>query len=243
MYVLFSRQSSGTGRAIRAELNCHGGMPNHYREQRESLRVVRWGCSSGEDSAITLNSKEAVALAANKLQSLRLMKEAGCDVPRFDIAPTGFDEGAIIFGRKTSGYGGRDVEVLDGPHTRAIYSDFFTEFVPSVREMRLHIFQGELIGAQNKRYVGSDEEDATPIRNHDRGYVFVPLIETRPHEKRIAAAAKAVEALGLDFGAVDMLVTADDRSVVLEVNSAPGLSDRYLDAYVEAIASWSDPSS
>lgn len=36
-------------------------------------------------------------------------------------------------------------------------------------------------------------------------------------------AKKAVEALGLDFGAVDVGYTADRRPVVLEVNLAPGL--------------------
>lgn len=238
MYVLFSRPSSGTGRLIRAELGCHGGLPNHYARQRTSIRVVRWGCSMGEDAAITLNKKEAVALAANKLQSLRAMKEAGVNVPRFDITPTVFDEGSTIFGRRTSGYGGRDIEVLDGPHTRAIYSDFFTEYVPCVREMRLHIFKGELIGAQNKRYEGESEEPAIRIRNHDAGYVFVPLVDSRPHDSRISTAVSAVSALGLDFGAVDLGITEDGKEVVFEVNSAPGLSERFLDIYVEALNAW-----
>lgn len=239
MYVLFSRPSSGTGRLIRAELGCHGGMPNHYAQQRTSIRLVRWGCSMGEDAAITLNPKEAVALAANKLQSLRAMKEAGVNVPRFDITPTGFREGSTILGRRTSGYGGRDIEILDGPHTRAIYSDFFTEYVPCVREMRLHIFRGELIGAQNKRYEGDGNEDSIRIRNHDNGYVFVPLIESRPNASRIEAGVSALKALGLDFGAVDLGITEDGKEVVFEVNSAPGLSERFLDIYTEAIREWS----
>jgi len=194
----------------------------------------------GEDAAITLNTKEAVALAANKLQSLRAMKEAGVNVPRFDITPMGFGEDATILGRRTSGYGGRDIEILDGPHTRAIYSDFFTEYVPCVREMRLHIFRGELIGAQNKRYNADGEEAAVRIRNHDNGYVFVPLLDSRPNTSRIECATRAISALGLDFGAVDLGITEDGKEVVFEVNSAPGLSERYLDIYTEAIRGWAD---
>ena len=53
-------------------------------------------------------------------------------------------------------------------------------------------------------------------------------------------AHQAVEALGYDFGAVDILDLGDggdDRYVVLEVNSAPSLrsehtQDRYLNAII-----------
>lgn len=125
-----------------------------------------------------------------------------------------------------------------GMHTRAVYSDYFTEFVPSEREMRLHIFQGRCIGAQNKRWEGEGEQPGIPIRNHDRGWVFVPLVRSSPNSERIAVAVAAVEALGLDFGAVDLLVTPGGGSCVLEVNTAPGLSERFLDLYVEAIREW-----
>ena len=43
--------------------------------------------------------------------------------------------------------------------------------------------------------------------------------------------------LGLDFGAVDLLLTSDLRVMVLEVNSAPGLSGSTLSKYVEAFKS------
>jgi hypothetical protein len=237
MYILYPRPMRVTGRLLRRQLECHGGMPTHYATQRESLRVVRWGSTEGEDSEIVCNTANAVALAANKLESLRTMKEAGVNVPRFSTSPMDFGEGAIIFGRNCSHRGGRDIRVLHEYHTEAIYSDFFTEYIPCETEFRLHIFGGELIAAQVKKYEGEGEEDDVRIRNHANGYVFVPFVHSLPHRRRIDAAAAAIASLGLHFGAVDML--GDDSSTVLEVNTAPGLSsERTLEAYAEAIRAW-----
>jgi hypothetical protein len=47
-------------------------------------------------------------------------------------------------------------------------------------------------------------------------------------------AIKAVQALGLDFGAVDV-VFADGKASVLEVNSAPGLKGQTLVSYANAV--------
>lgn len=237
MYILYRGATSPTGRALRQRIGCHGGKPRHYSRQRESVSVVRWGVSEGEDAARVLNSGNAVARAANKLESLRIMEEAGISVPRFSTNPADFGD-ATYLGRKRSHFGGRDVEVFVGQHTRAVFSDYFTEFVPSEREMRLHIFQGRCIGAQNKRWEGDGEAPDVPIRNHDRGWVFVPLVHSTPNADRIEVAAAAVQALALDFGAVDLLVTPGGGTTVLEVNTAPGLSERFLDIYAEAIGAW-----
>ena len=238
MYILYNGATSPTGRALRQALGCHGGKLAHYSRQRESISVVRWGVSRGEDAARVLNPGNAVAKAANKLESLRIMQEAGVNVPRFSTNPADFGD-ATFLGRRRSHTGGRDVQVFGGMHTTAVFSDYFTEFVPSDREMRLHIFLGECIGAQNKRYEGEGDVPEVPIRNHDRGWVFVPLERSRPHASRIEVGVAAVEAHGLDFGAVDVLCTAGGGTTVLEVNTAPGLSERFLAKYTDAIREWS----
>jgi hypothetical protein len=162
------------------------------------------------------------------------MQEAGVNVPRFSTNPYDFDD-ATIFGRRRSHTGGRDIRVFDGGHTEGIFSDYFTEFVPSQREFRIHIFDGRMIGAQVKRWTGDESPPDIPIRNHERGWVFVPFLHRRPNADRIEAAQAAVESLGLTFGAVDLL---DTGNTVLEVNTAPGLSERFLDLYKTAIEGW-----
>lgn len=234
MYILYRGATSPTGRALRQRIGCHGGKPAHYSRQRESVSVVRWGVSGGEDAPRVLNPGNAVAKAANKYESLRILQEAGVNVPRFSTNPSDFGD-ATFLGRKRTHFGGRDITVFDGLHTEAVFSDFFTEFVPSDNEMRLHIFRGELLGAQIKKWEGVGDVPEVPIRNRDRGWVFVPYLHSRPNQSRVDAAVAAVEALGLDFGAVDIL---SERDTVLEVNTAPGLSERFLDLYADAIGAW-----
>jgi glutathione synthase/RimK-type ligase-like ATP-grasp enzyme len=48
-------------------------------------------------------------------------------------------------------------------------------------------------------------------------------------------AKKAVESLGLTFGAVDIGRKADNSLIVLEVNRAPGLEGNTINAYANAI--------
>ena len=51
-------------------------------------------------------------------------------------------------------------------------------------------------------------------------------------------AHRACEALGLQFGAVDIGEQVDGSLVVLEVNRAPGLEDGTVARYAGAITRW-----
>ena len=51
-------------------------------------------------------------------------------------------------------------------------------------------------------------------------------------------AEPSAEAVGYDFGAVDLGVKADGRPVVFEVNSAPGLDDLSVERWGERLLTW-----
>lgn len=94
----------------------------------------------------------------------------------------------------------------------------FMEYIDIEREFRVHVVNGKSIKISQKSIVGNHRNGARFSYPHDFN-----------HKKTVRRAAiKAVEALGLDFGAVDVM-WANDRAYVSEVNSAPCLTDRYSD--------------
>jgi hypothetical protein len=247
VYVLYGNGSAPSGRVLRGLLGCRGGMQSHReRVAANEQYLVRYGQSAGSDAPTTLNRAEAVALASNKMLALQAMDAAGVRVPFYCRRGEldSLDHEQAILGRARYGSGGSDITVYRPGDTIGQHN-LYTQFVPSTREMRIHIFRGEMIHAQHKKFVGTGTVDAPdgteeqyPIRNHDRGYVFVPYVRTRPSSDRVAAATSAVSALGLDFGAVDVLVGADGQVYVLEVNTGPGITPRTALAYGRAIQAW-----
>lgn len=137
------------------------------------------------------------------------------------------------FGRRFNHIGGRDL--LNPPDD----PDYWTKKENIREEYRIHMFNGKSIRAGIK----VPREGRTPnewIRSDEGGW-FVRYDEFRSKRRMREAAAAAVAALGLNFGAVD-LGKKDDRSIiVLEVNRAPGLSDNTVTSYVDAIENANSP--
>lgn len=113
--------------------------------------------------------------------------------------------------------------------------EFYSLYVPNTREYRIHVFRDRILRVQGK-YLDFPEQHNNPyVQNYDQGFRFrAPNRELR--QSRLDLAIAAVRALGLDFGAVDMLIGEDGKGYVLEVNSAPACSPLTLTAYADAFA-------
>jgi glutathione synthase/RimK-type ligase-like ATP-grasp enzyme len=113
--------------------------------------------------------------------------------------------------------------------------ELYTEYVPNTREYRVHVYRDRAIRIQGK-YLDYPEQNTNPyIKNHAQGYRFrTPRLQLRPN--RVEDAIRAVHSVGLVYGAVDLIVTAEGEHKILEVNSAPAMSPLTLKAYAEAIA-------
>lgn len=103
----------------------------------------------------------------------------------------------------------------------------FMEFVESDREYRVHIFKGKSIRISEKEF------------NEDGTYTTKKPGDIKLRKVREAAKA-AVSAVGLDFGAVDILASGadNDKVFVLEVNSAPGLGGSMPQLYLDTFKKW-----
>jgi len=119
----------------------------------------------------------------------------------------------------------------------------FTKGITNEGEYRVHVFNNEVILYQKKsRRVDEDgnvvtaEGEAADVRNLASNWVY-RTGNLRRLERVEDLAKAAITALGLDFGAVDIIMGSGGDVYVLEVNTAPGLGNtQTLEAYVNAIS-------
>jgi len=108
----------------------------------------------------------------------------------------------------------------------------FLKYIDHAREFRVHVVNGQSIKVSEKILTGTSQMR----RNHRFGAISV-YPHDFDHKKTLRKVAKqAVECLGLDFGAVDILYK-DGVFYLLEVNTAMCLTDPQsdtLDRYVKA---------
>lgn len=193
--------------------------------------LLRWGNAKraprGEPGTC-INQAAAIWSAGDKYTSLQKLSEAGIRVPDHSLnpPPLGGDTWLV---RSRRGFGGKDILIHDG----AARGEWYSKFIPNDREYRIHVVNGEVIRVQRKYLEHPDKRTSEHIKNHDNGYVFKAPQKTL-NKSRLEAAVKAVEALGLDFGAVDLVIDHNGLEYVLEVNTAPACSPLTLSAYVEA---------
>jgi glutathione synthase/RimK-type ligase-like ATP-grasp enzyme len=74
------------------------------------------------------------------------------------------------------------------------------------------------------------------VKSNTRGYKFSSIKLKNVNEDLAGQAIRAVEALGLQFGAVDCVLDADGSPWVIEVNTGPGLEGSSFRAYVTSFA-------
>ena len=111
--------------------------------------------------------------------------------------------------------------------SRKFAATHFQEFITAAHEYRAHIFMGLSIRI-------SEKDTAAPV-----GSRWYSTVKPTGDVRQVRTAAKAaVAALGLDFGAVDVLALEDGTPYVLEVNTAPGLGGSMPLLWAETFLRW-----
>jgi hypothetical protein len=113
----------------------------------------------------------------------------------------------------------------------------YVKYLKKKYEFRVHVFCGEVIDYVEKK-AKLDRDPSTfneYVRSHANGWMFCR--DGVYHSDGVKAeAVKAVSALDLDFGAVDVIIH-EGLPYVLEVNTAPALEGTTLERYAYAINS------
>lgn len=116
--------------------------------------------------------------------------------------------------------------------------DFYVKKETLLHEYRVHSFLGRSIRSGRKVPRDGYPNPHPWIRSHEAGWrISYDGASVRQAHRDLAH--QAVDALGLQFGAVDIGERADRSLLVLEVNRAPGLEGGTIDAYANAIREWS----
>lgn len=230
MYILSNKKTQPSARALKIALEERGyNGPN-----------INFGCSSlSLDYSPMYNSVGSVGNAVNKYRALQLLTQAGAPTPlvsEYDACRLVLEDKRVV-GRKTYHSKGRGFYMCSTmrgiEYAISKGATHFLEYIDNAREFRVHIVNGHSIKVSEKIFPSGVQATR---RNRSFGATF-QYPQGFNHKKTLRRIAKeAVEALGLDFGAVDLLYK-DSKFWVLEVNSAPCLTDRYsdtLERYVQA---------
>lgn len=200
--------------------------------------LINWGSSTAPDRVghahRVLNPFNNVKTASNKLLSFEKFSEnEEIHIPQWTTDPeVARTFGTVVCRTVLRGHSGNGIVLWegDGDLPRA---PLYTQYVKKKHEFRVHVMNGEVIDVQQKRKRRDfDGEPNTKVRNHQNGWVYCRENLDIPDDLS-RQAILATGALGLDFGAVDLIYNErQNRSYVLEVNTAPGLEGTTLENYV-----------
>ena len=208
---------------------------------RDGDTIINWGNTGGMDiphGVTTYNFRTDLRVASNKLFFFRRMRDAGFEnvVPPFwesrDAIP---DEAYPVVCRTVlAGHSGDGIVIADNA-AGLVAASLYVKYMKKRDEYRIHVGrrngQSIIISVQQKLRSREAEVVDTRVRNHDNGYIFARN-NVNPPECVIENAKVALEACGLDFGAVDVIYNAHyGRAYVLEINTSPGLEGTTVEDY------------
>lgn len=224
MIQIFSPASNGA-RDLVTRIRALGHEVRRVRrvgQLRPGGLVVNWGHRSGRRDA--LNDRGWFS----KLGELQRLHQEG--VPTVEVR-VGQNPGQGWLPRRNGHHEGNDL-------LRPGRADYWTLFRPIRHEFRVHVarfgeeYRSIRLGMKFPRVARPHEW----IRSWQAGWhlLYNEEAQQRAHGHNVRGVAKAaVEALGLDFGAVDVAIGTDGRTFVLEVNRAPGLEGQTLERYAQ----------
>ena len=211
-----------------------------------SIRVINWGKGSldPEDhnvaKCVLINKPDNVLKAVNKYITLLLLKGNGVNVPEFTDARSlaaswGYNGQKVVCRKKLEGKDGEGIIIVP-PNSSLPEAKLYSKFIPAKDEFRVSVCRkpnGEYTAFAVQKKVPI-KEGATPDVKTTAGGYGLSLLEEASIPKGVRPEArKAVEALGLDFGGVDVILGKDGKPYILEVNTAPELTDILVKRYAK----------
>lgn len=205
--------------------------------------VINWGFSRPLLCPM-LNRPERVSVATSKCRTFDKLKGV-VPIPEYTtdlaVASGWRKDGHRVLGRDADhGSQGRGITVYDDKNPNLGKHLFYVKYVPKKREFRIHVWLGKVIFVQEKLRVAGARalpEYNAYVRSHEKAWVFAfKHLDQEPVPEVVKSIAiDSVAGLGLDFGACDIGYNEKHGAILYEINTAPGIEETTLEAYVGAI--------
>jgi glutathione synthase/RimK-type ligase-like ATP-grasp enzyme len=197
----------------------------------KNAAVVRWGnrTNINMQNCVVYNKGEAIGNASNKKLTRELLKKAEVLIPKMVTPQNIAKEDYPIIARPSYHEKGQNFVILKTPEEfkshygkNASRGWYYSQFIPKNREIRIHCAHGKVLAVSEK---AKPKDPKQVVWNFD---VVGEPWKTVPWGEYVAVwcqrALKAVQTLGLDFGAVDLIIK-DKTAYVLEVNTSSGIAE------------------
>lgn len=247
-YNMSSRSGQTLARAINVLRVNPSASRARFRANDDDL-LINWGLSAVPEhleNGQWINHPEQVAIASNKINAFHALQEAGVLIPAFTTnqvtASDWLAEGrTVVVRRLTRANQGRGIQIITPESRLGIPgAPLYTMYIPKRFEYRVHVLPngGTIVRQKRRDRSVPNEQVDWRIRNHSNGFVFAQSAEYIPAGLE-DCANNAVRALGLDFGAVDLIYNQRrDQVYVLEVNTAPGMEGETVEQYRESFSAY-----
>lgn len=245
---------------------CSPTIPPKDWEFNEDV-FINWGESSRPDwyedmeKDYCINPPQAVSISANKLAMMQRFRDN--DIPTYTFADWFTVYSAAQHYKKhqekfplqdkwvartlLSSHSGKGIQIFDIYKDEFVKAYLYTALTPLEYELRIYIVNGKVIDYIQKKKMSKERlanlgrEQADPIiKTYHNGWVFARNNKIPLTPKMVEASIAAMQAVGLDFGVVDIGLNDDDSIHVIETNSAPGMmhsdiSQRFSQAIKEMV--------
>ena len=209
-----------------------------------------------DTAQINLNGKGfnlpgRVALATNKRETFITFDREDVPKPESTAMPEQaarwIQDGHNVVARHVlNSHSGRGI-VVAGPNG-TLYADpkyanteffsarLFTKYVKKTHEYRVFVVGGQVVFCYEKKRDLEAQDRQFFVRTHATGWNFAKVENTDVPAGVLVAAVKAVSALGLHFGAVDIGWHSPTKTaVVFEVNTAPGITGGSVPRFADGL--------
>ena len=196
--------------------------------------IINWGKVKPLPNVNYLNSLVGVERATNKLTTFKNLQLYSIPIPKYYPSSSYLEEDkkyvarTILYGHSGEGIVvGKPDELPDAP--------LYVEYIDKVKEYRVIVVGEEAVDVKIK-LKKSDWEGTrdTYVWNHSNGYVFARN-SGEFNYNLTNIGVQAIKALGLSYGAVDIIEDSAGVLYVLEVNTAFGLEGTTVELVGDAL--------